>query len=91
MAVHPNPEQDSVADTQLERQGRRMAGPGGRLVLAGVPLGIVGIVLIVLGHGWSVGVGIALLLIGSVPATWGGVLLVTSAVTRWSARHKPFA
>jgi hypothetical protein len=57
----------------------------------GLLLVIPGIVLIVLGYGWSIGVGIAIILIGGGPAVVGGVLLLAAAVSRWSARHKSFA
>ena len=80
-----------VKDRELERQGRRMARPGVRLILTGLILAIPGIVLVALGHGWSIGVGAAVLLIASVPATFGIALLLSGGVARWAARHKLFA
>jgi hypothetical protein len=80
-----------VREPELERQGRRMARPGLRLILAAVLIAIPGIVLVALDHGWSIGVGVALLLIASVPAAFGIALLLSSGVARWAARHKLFA
>ncbi|MBV9942574.1 MAG: hypothetical protein JO262_10640 [Solirubrobacterales bacterium] len=82
---------DPVQDPELERQGRRMIGPGLRLLAVSAVLAIAGIVLILIGHGWSVGVGIAVLLLASVPATIGFGLLTGGAIARWAARHKLFA
>jgi hypothetical protein len=56
-----------------------------------VVLAIPGILLIVLDHGWSVGVGIALLLLASIPAVVAGALLASGTVARWAARHRLFA
>jgi hypothetical protein len=82
---------NSVQDRELERQGKRMIGPGVRLIAVGAVAAIAGIVLIVIGHGWSIGVGVAVLLLASVPATIGVGLLSGGAVARWAARHKLFA
>ena len=82
---------NSVQDRELERQGRRMIGPGVRFIAIGAALAIAGIVLILIGHGWSVGVGIAVLLLACVPGTIGFGLLSGGAVARWAARHKLFA
>ncbi|MBV9335323.1 MAG: hypothetical protein JO243_05450 [Solirubrobacterales bacterium] len=68
-----------------------MIGPGLRLLAISAVLAIAGIVLILIGHGWSVGVGIAVLLLASVPATIGFGLLTGGAIARWAARHKLFA
>lgn len=82
---------DAVQDRELERQGRRMIRPALRFLVIAVVVAIPGIVLIVLDHGWSVGVGIALLLIASIPAVVAGALLVSGSVARWAARHRLFA
>jgi hypothetical protein len=82
---------NSVKDRELERQGRRMIGPAVRFIGIAAVLAVAGIVLIVIGHGWSVGVGIAVLLLASVPGTVGFGLLTGGAVARWAARHKLFA
>ncbi len=82
---------DAVRDRQLERQGKRMGHSGGWFVLIGVLIAIPGIVLVLIDHGWSVGVGTAVLLLASVPGAIGIGLLASSAIARWSARHKLFA
>ena len=68
-----------------------MAAPGARLLVLGAVVAIPGIVLVLIGHGWSLGVGVAVLLLGSIPATIGLGLIVASVVSRWAARRKPFA
>jgi hypothetical protein len=82
---------NSVQDRQLERQGKRMIGPALRLIAVSALLAVVGVILILIGHGWSIGVGIAVILLGSVPATIGFGLLTGGAIARWAARHKLFA
>ena len=68
-----------------------MIGPGLRLLAVSAVLIIAGIVMILLGQGWSVGVGVAVLLLASVPGTVGFGLLTGGAIARWAARHKLFA
>jgi hypothetical protein len=68
-----------------------MGHSASRFLGVGVVVLIPGIVLVLIGHGWSVGVGIAFLLIASGPLVVGVGLLLTAAVSRWSARHKLFA
>jgi hypothetical protein len=91
----PHPDQDrdpaAVADRELERHGRRMGYSASRFLLVGVVIAIPGIVLLLIDHGWSVGVGIAVLLIACIPLVVGIGLLVSSAVSRWAARRKLFA
>ena len=84
-------DQAAVADRQLERQGRRFGHSAAWFLLIGIAIAIPGVVLIVLKHGWSIGVGIAVCLIASVPLTIGVGLLVSSVVSRWAARRKSFA
>ena len=79
----------SVKDPVLERQGRRMIGPAIRFVAIAAATAVVGIILIV--FGWSLGIGIALILLASVPGTIGIGLFTGGAVARWAARHRLFA
>jgi hypothetical protein len=81
----------AVADRELERQGRRMGRSASRFFLVGVAIAIPGIVLLLIDHGWSIGVGIAVLLIASIPLLVGVGLLVSGVVSRWAARRKLFA
>ena len=80
---------NTVKDRHLERQGRRMIAPAVRFIGIGALLAIIGIVLIV--TGWSLVIGIALILLGSVPGGVGLALLMSGGVARWAARHKLFA
>ncbi len=84
-ASHP------VQDPVLERQGKRMIGPAVRFIAIAAVMAVAGVVLILIGHGWSVGVGIAVLLLACLPGTVGFGLLSGGAVARWAARHKLFA
>lgn len=81
----------AVADRELERQGRRLGYSAGRFLLIGIAIAIPGIVLVLIDHGWSIGVGIAVLLIAGIPLVIGTGLLGSSAVSRWAARRNLFA
>jgi hypothetical protein len=81
----------SVKETQLERQGRRLAHPGWRFLVLAVVVAIPGIVLVEIDNSWSLPFGIALLLLASLPGGVGLALLLSSSVARWAARHKLFA
>jgi hypothetical protein len=81
----------AVKDRELERQGRRMVHPALRLMGIAATIAVVGIVVLVIGASWSLGIGLALLLLASIPAVLGVGLLTSSAVARWAARHKLFA
>jgi uncharacterized Tic20 family protein len=80
-----------VEDPVLERQGKRMIGPAIRLIAVAAVMVAAGIVLILIGHGWSVGLGIALLLLACVPGTIGFGLFTGGFIARWAARHNLFA
>lgn len=80
-----------AADRELDRQGRRIGHSASWFLLVGIAIAIPGVVLIVLKHWWSIGVGIAICLIASIPLVIGVGLLVSSAVSRWAARRKSFA
>ena len=82
---------NSVKDRELDRTGRRMIGPAVRFIAIAAVLAVAGVVLILIGHGWSVGVGVAVLLLAGVPGTIGFGLLTGGAIARWAARHKLFA
>jgi len=78
-----------VADRQLERQGRKLGHTGVWWLTVGLVIAIPGIVLIAIGT--AIGLGIAIVLIASGPVGIGLALLVSSAISRWSARHRLFA
>jgi hypothetical protein len=77
-----------VAEPELERQAKRLGGPGLRFLLLGVAIAIVGVIVLVVG---PLGVGAAIILLGCVPGLVGVGLLVSSGFARWAARHKMFA
>ena len=82
---------NSVKDRELDRTGRRMIGPAARFIAIAAVLAVAGVVLILIGHGWSIGVGVAVLLLAGVSGTIGFGLLTGGAIARWAARHKLFA
>jgi hypothetical protein len=92
-AAPPNNDRDpaAVADRELERKGRRMGHSASRFFLVALAIAIPGIVLLLIDHGWSIGFGIAVLLIASIPLVIGLGLLVSGVVSRWAARRKLFA
>jgi uncharacterized membrane protein HdeD (DUF308 family) len=83
--------QSTVRDRQLERHGKQLGAPGRWFMLLGILLAVPGIVFIVLAHSWAYELGWVLFALGMVPAVVAIVLLGSSAVARWAARHKPFA
>jgi hypothetical protein len=85
------PPDDVRHDRELDRQGRRFGRSGGWLLLVGIVLAIPGVVLLALDHGWSIGVGAAIILIACVPGLWGLGLVISAGVSRWAARRKLFA
>jgi hypothetical protein len=82
---------NAVRDRELERQGKRMIAPAVRFIVIGVVLAVAGVVLILIGDGWSIGVGIAILLLAGCPVVIGFGLLSGGAIARWAARHRLFA
>jgi hypothetical protein len=81
----------SVQDPSLERQGKRLAAPSPLFLLLTLVFGVPGVILVILGHHWVFGVGVALIAIALGPAVVALTLLGSSAVARWAARRKPFA
>jgi membrane protein implicated in regulation of membrane protease activity len=82
---------DKVKEPVLERQGRRLGHSGGWFLLLAALIAIPGVILVVLGGSAVSAVGIGVLILAGAPAIVGIGLLLSSAVARWSARHKLFA
>lgn len=82
---------DQIADPELERQGRRLSAPVSRFLLIALALAVPGLVLVILGSSWVFAIGIVLVALAGPPAVVGVALLVSSAVSRWAARRRPFA
>ena len=84
-------EPNSVAEPGLERQARRMVGPALRTAAVALVLLIPGIVLVIVGHHGLLGLGVALILLSTIPGSFAVALLASASVARWAARHRPFA
>ena len=80
-----------VREPQLESQGRRLGRSGGWFLLLAVVIAIPGVLLAVLGSTPASGVGIVILAFAAAAAIVAAGLLLSSAVARWAARHRPFA
>jgi hypothetical protein len=68
-----------------------MTRPAVRFLAIALVVVVPGIVLVVVGHDGLLGLGIALILLASLPAAAGFGLLLSASVARWAARHKLFA
>lgn len=73
------------------QQERKLAGSGGRFVAVGVPLLIVGVVLALLLDHNSVGIGVAIAVLGAIPTILGIVLLLSAGVQHRDRQGKPWA
>lgn len=80
-----------IKDRELERNGRRFGHSARWFLLVAAILVVPGVVLVLIGHGWTLEVGAAVLLLASIPGAVGLGLLLSAAFARWSARHKSFA
>jgi len=67
-----------------------MSGSGGRLLALGAVLIVIGLIITIPLEGTPAGIGWALIALGCVPAVAGIVLVLSSAVSRWSRANKPF-
>ena len=73
------------------RKERKLAGSGGRFVAIGVPLLVVGIVLALLLDHNSVGIGVAIAVLGAIPTVLGIALMLSAGVQRRDRQGKPWA
>ena len=73
------------------RQERKLAGSGGRFLMIGIPLMIVGIVLALLLDHNSVGIGVAIAVLGAIPTVVGVVLMATAGVEHHERKDRPWA
>jgi hypothetical protein len=79
-----------MADTPA-RQERKLAGSGGRFVAIGAPLVVIGIVLALLLDHNSVGIGVAIAVLGAIPMVLGITLMLSAGVQRRDRQGKPWA
>jgi hypothetical protein len=73
------------------RTERKLTGSGGRFVMIGAPLVVIGIVMaLLLDHNW-VGIGVALAVLGAIPTVVGVVLMLSAGVNQHARKDRPFA
>ena len=73
------------------RQGRVLGASGWRFLVLGPVAALPGFALVAFTDGVAMAIGIAVLALAGCPAGVGAVLVLSSFVARWSARHKLFA
>ena len=73
------------------QQERKFVGSGSRLVMIGAPLVVVGIVLALLLDHNSVGIGVAIAVLGALPVIAGLVLMGSAGVQKREREDKPWA
>jgi len=73
------------------QQERKLAGSGGRFLMVGAPLVVIGVILaLVLDHN-SVGIGVAVAVLGAIPCVVGIALLLSAGVNRRERKDQPWA
>jgi fumarate reductase subunit D len=72
------------------QQERKLAGSGGRFIAIGAPIVVVGIVLALLLDHDSVGIGVAIAVLGAIPLVVGIVLTLSAGVQRRDRQDKPW-
>jgi multidrug efflux pump subunit AcrB len=73
------------------RQERKLAGSGSRFIAIGAPFVVIGIVLALLLNGNTLGIGVAIAVLGAIPVVVGIVLLATAGTDRHARKDRPFA
>ncbi len=92
MADEPSPRIGGrVREPGLERTGKRLGHSAAWFLAVALAVAIPGVVLVLIDNHWSLGVGVAILLIACIPGMIGFGLIVSAVVARWSARHRSFA
>ena len=72
------------------RQERKLAASGGRLMAIGGPLIVVGVILALLFDHTSVGIGVAIAVLGGIPFVAGLALTLSAGVQRRDRQGKPW-
>jgi fumarate reductase subunit D len=72
------------------QQERKLAGSGGRFIAIGAPVMVIGIVLALLLDHNSVGIGVAIAVLGAIPLVVGIALTLTAGVQRRDRQDKPW-
>ena len=81
----------TAPEPELDRQRQRFLAPSWWFLAIGAALEVPGILLLVLGHSWVEALGLAFIALGALPLTVGAALLVSAAVTGWTAHRRPLA
>jgi FtsH-binding integral membrane protein len=76
---------------RMARTERKMASSGSRFVMIGLPLVVIGIVLALLLDHNSVGIGVAIAVLGAIPTVLGLVLMGTAGVSQRERHNKDWA
>ena len=79
-----------MAHPPAQQEGK-LAGSGGRFVAIGAPLLVVGVVLALLLDHNSVGIGVAIAVLGAIPVVLGLTLIASAGVQRRDRQNKPWA
>ena len=74
-----------------DQQEHKLAGSGGRFVMIGAPLVVIGVVLALLLNHNSVGIGVAIAVLGAIPVLVGLVLMASAGVQRRDRQGKDWA
>jgi multidrug efflux pump subunit AcrB len=73
------------------RHERKLASSGTRLIAIGAPFVVIGVVLALLLNGNTLGIGVAIAVLGAIPVVVGVVLLATAGTERHARKDRPFA
>lgn len=73
------------------RTERKLTGNGRRFVMIGAPLLVIGVVLALLLDHNSVGIGVAIAVLGAIPTVVGIALMLFAGVNQHSRKDRPFA
>jgi hypothetical protein len=73
------------------RQERKLAGSGGRFIAIGAPFVVIGLVIALLLNGNTLGIGVAIAVLGAIPVVVGIVLLLTAGTNQHARKDRPFA
>ena len=73
------------------RTERKLTSSGSRFVAIGAPLLVIGIVLALLLDHNSVGIGVAIAVLGAIPTVVGIALMLFAGVNQHSRKDRPFA
>jgi hypothetical protein len=72
-------------------QERKLAGSGARFIAIGAPLVVIGLVLALVLNGNTLGIGVAIAVLGAIPVVVGIVLLATAGTNQHARKDRPFA